>query len=139
MLSLLTTSLAAYAPATRMAAMASLRVSPRSLVTAQMPPLPMHLEDLKESLESGEAVLFDVREPNEHAMGMLADAVAAPLSELQQGMCPRADKSTLTYLHCAAGIRVYPAADALQQLGFERVVPLQEGYASLVQYGFEQK
>ena len=104
-------------------------------------PLPPHLEDLKEDLETGEAQLFDVREPNEMAAGMLADAQPVPLSALQQGMEPPAeiDRNKITYVHCAAGIRVHYAAPILEKLGFERVVPLQEGYATLLQYGFPEK
>ena len=98
-----------------------------------------HLEDLKEELASGEAVLFDVREPNEAASGMLRDAVLVPLSELQQGIAPDEDPTKLTYVHCAAGIRVHYAAPILEKLGFERVVPLQEGYAALLDWGFEPK
>ena len=142
------------------------------------PPLPDHLEDMAEELESGEAQLFDVREPGEVYEGMLAIAQHVPLrcnafsfpnmprillrfiafylqtffihshicifallsccSELQQGIEPQGkDKTKLTYVHCAAGIRVHPASEFLQRMGFERVVPLQEGYASLLQYGFE--
>ena len=51
----------------------------RTLCASAM--LPPHLEDLKEELASGEAVLFDVREPNEAAAGMLRDAVLVPLAE----------------------------------------------------------
>ena len=65
-------------------------------------------------------------------------ALLSCCSELQQGIEPRGkDKTKLTYVHCAAGIRVHPASEFLQRMGFERVVPLQEGYASLLQYGFE--
>ena len=74
----------------------------RTLCASAM--LPPHLEDLKEELASGEAVLFDVREPNEAAAGMLRDAVLVPLSELQQGVKPDQDPTKLTYVHCAAGI-----------------------------------
>ena len=43
----------------------ALRVAPRSrpLVCAAAPELPEHLEILLEELESGDAQLFDVREP----------------------------------------------------------------------------
>ena len=109
----------------------------RTLCASAM--LPPHLEDLKEELASGEAVLFDVREPNEAAAGMLRDAVLVPLSELQQGVKPDQDPTKLTYVHCAAGIREHYAAPILEKLGFERVVPLQEGYASLLDYGFKPK
>lgn len=103
--------------------------------------LPPHIEDLKEELATGEAILVDVREPDEMAAGMLADAQPLPLSGLQQGMTPPAslDRTKLTYVHCAAGIRVHYAAPILEKLGFERVVPLQEGYASLLQFGFPSK
>ena len=43
------------------------------------PPLPDHLEDMAEELESGEAQLFDVREPGEVYEGMLAIAQHVPL------------------------------------------------------------
>ena len=100
--------------------------------------LPPHLEDMKEELASGEAQLFDVREPDEAMSGMIVGADLVPLSGLQQGMKPKQDPDKITYVHCAAGIRVHYAAPILQSLGFERVVPLQEGYASLVrEYGFE--
>ena len=103
--------------------------------------LPPHLEDMKEELASGEAQLFDVREPNEAASGMLADAQLVPLSGLQQGMKlpDSVDRTKLTYVHCAAGIRVHYAAPILEQSGFERVVPLQEGFATLYQLGFPLK
>lgn len=104
--------------------------------------LPAHIEDLKEELESGEAQLFDVREPGEAEMGMLKDATLVPLSILQQGLAPDAegiDPTKLTYVHCAAGVRVHSAAPILEAMGFERVVPLQEGFATLLNYGFETK
>ena len=99
---------------------------------------------MAEEIVSGEAHLFDVREPGEHAQGMLECAEPLPLSMLQGGFFAGSDaldkyKSKTVYLHCAAGIRVHPSAAALQELGFERVVPLQEGFASLYQLGFPLK
>ena len=144
-------SLLPAALSSRLAPAAS-RLAPavRSMVVASAPPpplLPPHLEDLREELESGEAQLFDVREPGEAAMGMLRSADLVPLSALERGLqktqiverYPQVDPARLTYVHCAAGIRVHPATALLQQAGFERVVPLQEGYAALLQYGFEPK
>lgn len=49
------------------------------------------------------------------------------------------DKTKLTYLHCAAGIRVHSAAPLLEGMGFERVVPLQEGFGALASLGFPLK
>ena len=82
--------------------------------------------------------LFDVREPDEAASGKLRAAELVPLSELQQGMPPPTPipRDKLTYVHCAAGIRVHYAAPILEAMGFERVVPLQEGFATLRSMGF---
>eukprot|EP00966_Prymnesium_polylepis_P019403 447323-Prymnesium_polylepis.1 len=104
----------------------------RSLVCTA-PVLPDHIEDMLEELASGEAQLFDVREPMEAGAGKLKAAQLVPLSELQQGMPPPMPipRDKLTYVHCAAGIRVHYAAPILEKMGFERVVPLQEGYATL--------
>ena len=44
----------------------------------------------------------------------------------------------LTYVHCAAGIRVHYAAPILEAMGFERVVPLQEGFGELAMIGFSK-
>ena len=109
----------------------------RSLVCGASP-LPPHLIEMVEEIERGDAQLFDVREPPEAAAGKLKLSKLVPLSELQQGYPPRdGDPSLTTYLHCAAGIRVHPAASALSQMGYERVVPLQEGFATLYQLGFD--
>ena len=117
-------------------ALARPSISARTAVRT-MCALPDHLVDMKEELESGEAQLFDVREPGEWDQAHLVQAKHVPLSMLQEGYTPKHDKSLLTYLHCAAGIRVHPAAETLTSMGFERVVPLQEGFATLANYGFE--
>ena len=70
---------------------------------------------------------------------MLASAELVPLSQLQEGNRPKQDTSVLTYVHCAAGVRVHYAAPILEAMGFERVVPLQEGFATLLSLGFEPK
>ena len=109
----------------------------RSVCSASLPSLPEHLEAMKEELESGEAQLFDVREPQEWASGHLKLAKLVPLSDLMEGEVPKYERSLLTYVHCAAGIRVHNAAPVLEAMGFERVVPLPEGFATLAGLGFE--
>lgn len=84
----------------------------------------------------GRAQLIDCREPHEWAAGHLVHAKAAPLSVLQQGVLPDGiEPSEKIYVHCAAGVRVHAAAPMMRQLGCEAVVPLQEGFASLLQLG----
>lgn len=87
------------------------------------------------------AQLFDVREEDEAAAGKLAAAELVPLSQLQQGTPPPMplSRDKLTYVHCAAGVRVHYAAPILQLMGFERVVPLQEGFATLRALGLPEE
>ena len=109
-------------------------------VPTRPPGLPPHLHQMAEELASGEAQLFDVREPQEVMRGKLKASILVPLSQLQEGLPPSkeaADPTKLTYLHCAAGVRVHPSAQMLRTLGFERVVPLQEGFGALAGMGFE--
>ena len=117
-------------------ALARPSISARTAVRT-MCALPDHLVDMKEELESGEAQLFDVREPEEWAAGHLTQAKLVPLSELLEGQVPQYERTTLTYVHCAAGVRVHRAAPTLEAMGFERVVPLSEGFATLASLGFE--
>ena len=112
----------------------------RAQMVSSFPPqeqLPQHLADMVDDLISGDAQLFDVREPVEAANGKLSASLLVPLSELQDGSKPPHDTATLTYVHCAAGVRVHPASAILSSMGFERVVPLQEGFATLANLGFE--
>ena len=101
--------------------------------------LPPHLQAAREEVDAGTAILCDVREPGEWESAHLKTAIHVPLSGLQNGQCPPEvlDATKRLYLHCAAGIRVYPAADALAALGCDDVVPLKEGAGELYQLGFD--
>jgi len=102
---------------------------------AQLPP---HLATMASELTRGEAQLVDVREAYEAAAGQLVLATLVPLSELRTGRAPRSlDPTRTTYLHCAAGVRVQPAAALMRSMGFARVEPLREGFAALAELGFE--
>ncbi len=98
-----------------------------------------HLKKLSDELKAGQAQLFDVREEQEWEEGHLKDAQLVPLSGLESGSCPKnLDKTRKTYLHCRSGQRVYRAAPLLQKMGFKEVVPLDEGFADLVDEGFPE-
>ena len=45
---------------------------------------PLPLEGLKRTLEAGPAIVFDIREPREHANGVAAGAHLLPMSQLGQ-------------------------------------------------------
>ncbi|KAL1515347.1 hypothetical protein AB1Y20_001977 [Prymnesium parvum] len=122
------------------ARMPSPTATPRTRALAcSFPSRPDHIEEMLEGLASGEAQLLDVREHAEALAGKLQLAQLAPLSELQRGVPPPLPlpRDKITYIHCAAGIRVHYAAPILQAMGFERVVPLQEGFAALRAMGMK--
>lgn len=94
------------------------------------------IRTVMEDVVEGRAQLVDCREPHEWAEGHLVHAVSAPLSVLQQGILPGGiEPDEKVYVHCAAGVRVHAAAPMMRQLGCAAVVPLREGFASLLQLG----
>ncbi|MBL8829011.1 MAG: rhodanese-like domain-containing protein [Planctomycetaceae bacterium] len=95
---------------------------------------------VKQNLESGKAVLLDVREMDEWQMGHLAAASLLPLSRIERGVS--ADQlnqfvpgDKIIYLHCAYGSRSVSAAGLLQKTGRD-VRALSQGYDDLLKFGF---
>eukprot|EP00617_Octactis_speculum_P001629 CAMPEP_0185783900 /NCGR_PEP_ID=MMETSP1174-20130828/119688_1 /TAXON_ID=35687 /ORGANISM="Dictyocha speculum, Strain CCMP1381" /LENGTH=124 /DNA_ID=CAMNT_0028475189 /DNA_START=104 /DNA_END=478 /DNA_ORIENTATION=- len=98
--------------------------------------MPSHLEDMWEEIREGEAILVDVREPNEWSQAYFKDASLVSLSSLMDGQLPdlpQGDKRL--YLHCAAGIRVHRAHPILNDMGYTDIVSLNEGFNELAMYG----
>ena len=97
-----------------------------------------HLDKIKEELAAGTAQLLDVREFNEWQAGHLKQAVFVPLSQLEGYQEPDdAEMDVKTYIHCRSGQRVHRAAPLLEEMGFEEVIPLSEGFDELAANGFE--
>lgn len=97
-----------------------------------------HLEILKKELADGTAQLLDVREFNEWQAGHLKQAKLVPLSQLEGYQEPDdAEPDVKTYIHCRSGKRVLMAAPILEEMGFEEVIPLAEGFDELAANGFE--
>ena len=98
------------------------------------------LDTVKQAVASRQAVLVDVREPEEWREGHLKDASLLPLSALEKGVKPEElakilSKDKVVYVHCLAGGRCLEAAAILAPLGYD-VRPLKPGYPQLVQAGF---
>ena len=77
----------------------------------------------------GEAVVLDVREPDEYEQGAIPGAVHLPRGHLEgqvEGKVP--DKSRPVIVHCASGFRSAFATKTLQDLGYEDVVNLSGGF-----------
>ncbi len=97
-----------------------------------------HLEEMKQELALGKAQLLDVRELNEWNEGHLVLAKLTPLSQLEEGETfEDLKRETKTYLHCRSGSRVHVAFPVLRDLGFNDLIPLNEGFDDLVSEGFE--
>lgn len=74
-----------------------------------------------------DAVIIDVRTPNEVKNGTIPNAIAIPLEELRQRVneIPK-DKMLITY--CRVGMRGYMAQRILDQSGFNNVYNLSGGF-----------
>jgi rhodanese-related sulfurtransferase len=86
-------------------------------------------------METGDAVLIDLREPEERQQnGVIAGAIHAPRGMLEFYADPTSayhrpefDPARRTILHCASGGRSALAADVLQRFGYTRVAHLDGG------------
>ena len=77
----------------------------------------------------GQAVVLDVREPDEYEQGAIPGALHIPRGHLEgqvEGKIP--DKSRPVIVHCASGFRSTFAAKTLQELGYQDVVNLAGGF-----------
>lgn len=86
--------------------------------------------DLKNMQHAGEEFsLIDVREPDEHAGGMIAGAVPMPRGVLERDIDKvTTDKDRKLVIYCAGGARSALAALSLKQMGFRDVISLSGGY-----------
>jgi molybdopterin/thiamine biosynthesis adenylyltransferase/rhodanese-related sulfurtransferase len=85
-------------------------------------------ERAQEEIASGDALLIDVREPNEWDEAHLAEAQHVPQGELLERideLAPDTDQRVLLY--CRTDNRSSRAADALQSLGYGNVGVIEEG------------
>ena len=85
--------------------------------------------EAEEEIAAGNAVVLDVREPDEYGQGALADAVHIPRGTLEtsvEGRIP--DKSSHVVVYCAMGTRSAFAAKTLQELGYTDVASLVGGF-----------
>jgi rhodanese-related sulfurtransferase len=89
---------------------------------------------VKAWLDRGEAILIDVREPDEHARERIAGAKLMPLSSFDP-MRVAADGTRAIILHCASGARSARAAAMLTGAGITNVAHLKGGIAAWKQAG----
>ncbi|KAJ8614478.1 hypothetical protein CTAYLR_000862 [Chrysophaeum taylorii] len=91
-------------------------------------------------LSRGEAVLLDVREPDEWKGGHFARAKLVPYtSQLEKGVVPDDVKQVTKriFIHCKAGGRASKSCDVLKnQFGLD-AVSIPEGFDKLRELGFD--
>lgn len=121
-------------------------VSMISAYAATAADAPVHtsdsLETVKSSVDSGKAVLLDVREKAEWENGHLKDAKFLPMSELTKSkgesfLKLKIDKNKVVYTHCGAGARALKAATMLKEQGYD-VRALKPGFSDLLDAGFPE-
>lgn len=95
-------------------------------------------------LKSGDAVLVDVREPQERAAARIPGSVAAPRGMLEFYADPATpyhkeelDPSRRIILHCASGGRFALAAARLKEMGYTNVAHLDGGIKAWQEAGHE--
>ncbi|QDU29496.1 putative adenylyltransferase/sulfurtransferase MoeZ [Anatilimnocola aggregata] len=116
------------------------------VVQSQAQDKPTHtkdtLNDVKENVKSGKAVIVDVREPAEWEAGHVAGAIHLPKSQLDDkaklaDLIKKLDKNKIIYTHCKGGGRALTCGELLKKEGYD-VRPLKPGYQQLIDSGLEK-
>jgi molybdopterin/thiamine biosynthesis adenylyltransferase/rhodanese-related sulfurtransferase len=82
-----------------------------------------------DTIAAGNAVVLDVREPDEFEQGALPEVIHIPRGQLEAQVETRIiDKSTPVVVYCAGGVRSAFAAKTLQELGYTNVVSMAGGF-----------
>jgi len=97
------------------------------------------LSQIKENIDSGKAVLVDVRSRREWDAGHIDGAIFLPLTSLVDGVTQedrlRLPKDKILYVHCVVGKRAGIAANLLERHGYN-VRPMKPGYKEMIEAGF---
>ena len=81
------------------------------------------------ALQARGALLIDVREPDEHALGVPENALAIPRAQLELNAAAYIENlDTKVLLICASGVRSMMAAQALATLGYQNLFNVLGGF-----------
>ncbi|MEZ5959252.1 MAG: rhodanese family protein [Hyphomonadaceae bacterium] len=95
---------------------------------------PITAPDLKRKLDSGDALLIDIRETDEHAREHILGARLAPLSAIDAHDFDR-DHAKIAVFHCKSGMRTQANAAKLLARGFREAYYLDGGIEAWKQAG----
>jgi rhodanese-related sulfurtransferase len=95
------------------------------------------VEDVRQRLGRGESfVLIDVREESEFAAGHLPGAVHIGKGVIERDIEAKVpDPHTPLVLYCGGGFRSALAADALQKMGYTKVISMDGGWRAWTEQG----
>jgi rhodanese-related sulfurtransferase len=82
------------------------------------------MERLNEFYAQVNAILIDVRQPDEYAQGHIPGARSVPLQKLRDFSLEVTDPDTPIYVYCLSGGRSARAVRALRGVGFTAVTDL---------------
>ena len=82
------------------------------------------MERLNEFYAQKNAILIDVRQPDEYAQGHIPGARSVPLQKLRDFSLEVTDPDTPIYVYCLSGGRSARAVRALRGVGFTAVTDL---------------
>ena len=85
--------------------------------------------------QNANVVYLDVREPNEWNLGRLPNAMHIPRGNLESNIEARVGREETIVIYCARGNRSALAADTLQQMGYENVSSMADGWGGWIAVG----
>lgn len=101
-------------------------------------PLSVSLDAARQAHERGEALLIDIREPDEHARGVAAGARLLPMSQLRQRLAEiPADPNKPVLLICNTQNRSAATLRALRPHGYAHVRFVNGGMSEWVRRGWQ--
>lgn len=85
-------------------------------------------EEAAKKLETGEAVLIDVRDKEEHEQARIPNAINLSRGTIELEIEEKvSDPDAVVILHCGGGGRSALAAESLQKMGYKNVRSLRGG------------
>lgn len=85
---------------------------------------------------NSDAVIVDVRMPDEYAEGHIGGSLLLPLPELSEKLSEIPDKTKKIYVYCRKGVRGASAAGQLKDLGYTNVHNMTGGIEAWTEKGF---
>ena len=79
---------------------------------------------IETQVKNGDAILLDVRSPQEFATGHFANATNLDVEEIRTGKTPDVAKDSKIYLYCRSGNRSAQATSLLKEDGFNNITDL---------------